>query len=75
MTALEQEVIGKNGVRLRKVTFAGSKQPGTKKWAGTDPQSGLRDFNEMVITARLNEDTETESSDSDSIGTSPKNFN
>jgi len=40
---------------LRSITFKGSRYPGSRDWAGTNVQSGFRDFiNEMVLS-RLND--------------------
>ncbi|KAI6713713.1 hypothetical protein JHW43_003740 [Diplocarpon mali] len=63
--------------RIRSVTFKYSKDPDTKNWAGTDTQSGLRDFREQVMVERLNEDTESEgdTGDEDSDGTSLLSLN
>ncbi|KAK6584283.1 hypothetical protein PZA11_002507 [Diplocarpon coronariae] len=57
--------------RIRSVTFKYSKDPDTKNWAGTDTQSGLRDFREQVMVERLNEDTESEGDTGDEDSDEP----
>jgi len=57
---------------LRGITFKGSRNPPTKKWAGTDVQSGLRDFADHVIVDRLEGEGDGESGEpasEDSDGT------
>jgi len=49
--------------RLRRVTFKHSRQASTKRWAGTDTQSGLRDFIDEIVVARLEDDTDSGSND------------
>lgn len=49
----------------REISFKGTRQPRIKKWAGTDIQSGLRDFISDIVVERLNVETEVESFDSE----------
>lgn len=51
----------KNYTRRREVHFKDHRDPLTRKWAGTDIQSGLRDFISEIVMDRLKEDSEVES--------------
>ena len=48
---------------FRRIEFKGARDPKVRKWAANDIQSGLRDLVEETVVVRLNEDTESESSD------------
>jgi hypothetical protein len=61
MSFLTQEQTGRQ--HLRTVTFKDTRDPRTKKWAGTDSQSGLRDFTDLVVVDGLDHDTESSHSD------------
>lgn len=49
----------------RVVRFKKTSDPLVKKWAGTNIQSGLRDFISDTVIERMDKDTDVESSDSD----------
>lgn len=49
----------------RVVRFKKTSDPLVKKWAGTNIQSGLRDFVSDTVIERLDKDTDVESSESD----------
>ncbi|CZR62122.1 uncharacterized protein PAC_12019 [Phialocephala subalpina] len=66
MSFLSQVLLGPE--RIQQIQFEGSRVPAIRKWAGTDIQSGLRDFiSEIKVDRSGDVDSEnSESDDSDS---------
>jgi hypothetical protein len=48
---------------FRSITFKGTPNPRAKKWAGTNTQSGLRDFINDIELEKINSDSETSNDD------------
>jgi hypothetical protein len=66
LSYLSQEQIGKQDIQS--ITFKDSSDPHSKRWAGKDMQSGLRDFTNLMIISEPNLNSNSNSSENDSDG-------
>ena len=69
LTAINLSFISQGNEHIQSITFKDSSNPNSKIWAGTDLQSGLRDFtNDMIVSRPARTLTISESDEEDSDG-------